>query len=183
MRVANLSIEDALKIQHDVWRDERGLFVETWNERDLARCCGLDVRFVQDNLSLSRQWTVRGLHYQIQQAQGKLIRVVTGRIYDVIVDLRRRSPTFRKAMGIYLSADEFESLWVPPGCAHGFLALEHDTRVSYKVTEYWAAQFERTLLWSDAALALEWPIPKGITAIVSSKDLAGTPLNSTPYYE
>ena len=182
MQAAKLAIEGALKLQHDVWRDERGLFLETWNERELARC-GLEVRFVQDNLSVSRQWTVRGLHYQIQQPQGKLVRVLTGKIYDVIVDLRRTSPTFGRSLGISLAADEYEALWVPPGCAHGFLALEHDTRVSYKVSDYWAAPLERTLLWNDAALGIEWPIPQGITPIVSAKDAAGLPLRSAPYYE
>lgn len=182
MRSVNLELDGALKLQHDVWRDERGLFVETWNERELAEC-GLDVRFVQDNLSLSRQWTVRGLHYQIQQPQGKLVRVLTGKIYDVIVDLRRHSPTFHHAIGVHLCADEYDALWVPPGCAHGFLALENDTRVTYKVTDYWAAQFERTLLWNDASLGVQWPIPNGIAPIISSKDADGMPLRSAPYYE
>ncbi len=182
MRATSLDIDGALRLEHDVWRDERGLFVETWNERELARC-GLELRFVQDNLSLSRQWTVRGLHYQIQQPQGKLVRVLTGKIFDVIVDLRRRSPTFRHAIGVHVSAEDYDALWVPPGCAHGFLALEHDTRVSYKVTDYWAAQFERTLLWNDAELSVEWPIPQDVSPIVSSKDAAGIPLQSAPYYE
>lgn len=182
MRTLNLDIHGCLKIQHDVWRDDRGLFLETWNERDLARC-GLEARFVQDNLSLSRQWTVRGLHYQIQQPQGKLVRVLTGKIYDVIVDLRRQSPTFRRAIGVPLSSDEYEALWVPPGCAHGFLALEHDTRVSYKVTDYWAHQFERTLLWNDISLGIRWPIPDGVAPVISPKDAAGLPLESAPYYE
>jgi dTDP-4-dehydrorhamnose 3,5-epimerase len=182
MRAVKLDVDGALKLQHDVWRGERGLFLEAWNERELARI-GLEARFVQDNLSVSRQWTVRGLHYQIQQPQGKLIRILTGKIYDVIVDLRRHSPTFRRAIGIYLSADDHEALWVPPGCAHGFLALEHDTRVTYKVTDYWAAQFERTLLWNDPALGIEWPVPDGITPIVSKKDATGMPLESAAHYE
>jgi dTDP-4-dehydrorhamnose 3,5-epimerase len=182
MRAVKLDIDGALKLQHDVWRDERGLFMEAWNERELARI-GLEARFVQDNLSVSRQWTVRGLHYQIQQPQGKLIRVLTGKIYDVIADLRRQSPTYRRTIGIYLSADDYEALWVPPGCAHGFLALEHDTRVTYKVTDYWAAQFERTLLWNDPALGIGWPIPDGITPIVSKKDAAGMPLERAAHYE
>lgn len=182
MRASALAIDGVLKLEHDVWRDERGLFVETWNERALAGC-GLDVRFVQDNLSLSRQWTVRGLHYQIQQPQGKLVRVLTGRIFDVVVDLRRQSPTFRRAIGVHLAAEQYDALWVPPGCAHGFLALEQDTRVSYKVTDYWAAQFERTLLWNDSSLRIEWPIPTGITPIISAKDAAGAPFESAPCYE
>lgn len=182
MRASALDIDGALKLEHDVWRDERGLFVETWNERALGRC-GLDIRFVQDNLSLSRQWTVRGLHYQIQQPQGKLVRVLTGKIFDVIVDLRRRSPTFRRAIGVHLAADEYDALWVPPGCAHGFLALEHDTRVSYKVSDYWAAPFERTLLWNDPSLGIEWPIPNGVAPIISAKDAAGVPLENTLCYE
>ena len=182
MRVLTLDIDGVLKFQHDVWQDERGLFLETWNGRELANN-GLAADFVQDNLSISKQWTVRGLHYQIEQPQGKLIRVITGRIYDVIVDLRRRSPTFRRAIGVQICADDHESLWVPPGCAHGFLALEHDARVAYKVTDYWAPQFERTLLWSDPALGISWPIRTGIHPIVSQKDAAGTPLDNAAYYE
>jgi dTDP-4-dehydrorhamnose 3,5-epimerase len=181
MQVQTLQIEGVIKFRPNVWRDDRGLFVETWNERELAKH-GLDMRFVQDNMSLSRRWTLRGLHYQIEQAQGKFVRAVTGAIYDVVVDLRRSSPTFRRAIGVHLAADDYEALWVPPGCAHGFLALEDDTRVAYKVTDYWAPQFERTLLWNDPALDIPWPIPAGVAPIVSAKDAAGAPLASAPDY-
>lgn len=181
MRVTALGIDGALKLQQDVWRDERGLFVETWNARSLAQA-GLDVTFVQDNLSISKQWTVRGLHYQITQPQGKLIRVLTGKIYDVFVDLRRSSPTFGRTVGIYLSADDYEAIWVPPGCAHGFLALQDDTRVTYKVTDYWAPGAERTLLWNDPALRIEWPLPPNTTPIISQKDASGTPLAAAATY-
>lgn len=182
MRAFALELDGVLRLERDVWRDDRGLFLETWNPQALARV-GLEATFVQDNLSLSKQWTLRGLHYQIQPPQGKLISVVTGSIYDVVVDLRRRSKTFRRAIGIHLAADEYAALWVPPGYAHGFLALEPDTRVAYKVTDSWAPDFERTLLWQDPALAIQWPIPAGIAPIVSKKDAAGSPLDSAAYYE
>jgi dTDP-4-dehydrorhamnose 3,5-epimerase len=181
MQAEPLAIAGVIKFSHDVWRDDRGLFLESWNERALAQQ-GLDVRFVQDNMSLSRQWTVRGLHYQIEQPQGKLIRVITGAVYDVIVDLRRSSPTFRRALGVRLTAERFESLWVPPGCAHGFLALADDTRVAYKVTDFWAPQHERTLLWNDPALDIPWPLPAGVAPIVSAKDAAGLHLHEAPDY-
>lgn len=182
MRAIALDVQGALKLEDDVWRDERGVFVETWNARTLAGI-GLDVSFVQDNLSLSKQWTVRGLHYQITQPQGKLIRVLSGKIYDVFVDLRRRSSTFGRAVGVYLSADDYAALWIPPGCAHGFVALEDDTRVTYKVTDFWAPGAERTLLWNDPALGIEWPIPKDATPIISQKDANGTPLAAAACYE
>jgi len=182
MRAVPLELAGVLKLEQQAWRDDRGVFLETWNRRALAQL-GLDVDFVQDNLSLSRQWVVRGLHYQIKQPQGKLVRVLTGEIYDVLVDLRRSSSTFGRAIGVHLAAAAHEALWVPPGFAHGFVALAPDTRVSYKVTDYWAPEFERTLLWNDPQLGIDWPIPANAVPIVSAKDAAGAPLERADCYE
>lgn len=181
MRAVPLTLAGALKIEHQIWRDERGAFVETWNEREFAKL-GLTESFVQDNMSTSRRWTVRGLHYQVEQSQGKLVRVVAGEVFDVIVDLRRSAPTFGRALGVPLSAERGESLWVPPGFAHGFLALSDDTKVAYKVTDFWAPKMERTLLWNDPALQIEWPIPSSVAPIVSAKDAVGAPLASAETY-
>ena len=181
MRAIPLELAGVLKFEHDTWRDERGLFVETWNRRELAKC-GVEADFVQDNVSVSRQWTVRGLHYQIQQPQGKLVRVLSGEIFDAVVDLRRSSPSFGRAIGIRLSAQTYDALWIPPGFAHGFLALENDTKVTYKVTDYWAPKFERTLLWNDPKLKLDWPIPPHATPIVSAKDAVGAALDGAESY-
>lgn len=181
MRAIALELPGVLKFEHDVWRDERGLFVETWNRRELAQC-GVAADFVQDNVSVSRQWTVRGLHYQIQQPQGKLVRVLSGEIFDAVVDLRRSSPSFGRAIGIRLSAQTYDALWIPPGFAHGFLALENDTKVTYKVTDYWAPKSERTLLWNDPKLKIRWPLPPDATPIVSAKDAVGAPLDRAESY-
>jgi dTDP-4-dehydrorhamnose 3,5-epimerase len=181
MRAIALELAGVLKIEHDVWRDERGLFVETWNRRELVKCGVVD-DFVQDNVSVSKQWTVRGLHYQIQQPQGKLVRVLSGEIFDAVVDLRRSSPSFGQAIGIRLSARTYDALWIPPGFAHGFLALENDTKVTYKVTDYWAPKSERTLLWNDPKLKIDWPIPPDAMPIVSAKDAIGAPLDRAESY-
>lgn len=181
MRAIPLELPGVVKFEHDVWRDERGLFVETWNRRELVKC-GVEADFVQDNVSVSKQWTVRGLHYQIQQPQGKLVRVLHGEIFDAVVDLRRSSPFFGRAIGIRLSAQTYDALWVPPGFAHGFLALENDTKVTYKVTDYWAPKFERTLLWNDPRLQLLWPIPPDTMPIVSAKDAVGATLEHAENY-
>lgn len=181
MRAQSLSIAGVLRIEHQLWRDERGTFVETWNER-VFRDLGLTAEFVQDNLSISRQWTVRGLHYQVQQPQGKLIRVLAGEIFDVLVDLRRSSPTFRRAIGVHLAAASGDSLWVPEGLAHGFVALTDQTQVAYKMTDFWMPSAERTLLWNDPALQVDWPIPPGVRPTVSAKDAAGTALENADLF-
>lgn len=182
MRAVALSLDGVMRIEHAVWRDERGLFVETWNRRELAGC-GIEADFVQDNLSLSRRWTLRGLHYQLPpHPQGKLLRVLTGSIHDVVVDLRRSSPSFGKSLAVRLSAQAGEALWIPPGLAHGFLALADDTLVSYKATDYWSPDCERTLLWNDEQLGLEWPLPEGVQPVISAKDAAGTPFVSAAVY-
>lgn len=181
MRAVSLELTGAVIIEHQIWHDERGAFVETWNEREFAKL-GLAASFVQDNMSTSRRWTVRGLHYQVEHAQGKLVRVLAGEVFDVIVDLRRNSSTFGRALGVPLSAERGESLWVPQGFAHGFLALTNDTKVAYKVTNFWAPKMERTLLWNDPALKIDWPLPANVAPIISAKDALGSPLASAETY-
>jgi dTDP-4-dehydrorhamnose 3,5-epimerase len=175
MHAAALSLAGVLLIEHQVFEDARGAFFESWNERDFA-AAGVGARFVQENVSRSRAHVLRGLHYQIRQTQGKLVRVLAGEIFDVVVDLRRSSATFGKSLSVRLDAAAARSLWVPPGCAHGFLALAEETRVQYKVTDFWSREAERTLLWNDAALGIRWPLPAGVTPLLSAKDREGVPL-------
>lgn len=162
-------------IEHQVFEDERGAFFEGWNERDFA-AAGIGARFVQQNVSRSARWVLRGLHYQTPQAQGKLVRVLTGEIFDVVVDLRRSSPAFGRSHALRLDARAARSLWVPPGFAHGFLALAADTCVQYQVTDYWSRAAEQTLAWNDAALGIAWPLPEGTAPLLSPKDRAGRSL-------
>jgi dTDP-4-dehydrorhamnose 3,5-epimerase len=159
-------------IEPDVYADARGAFFEAWNERTFATA-GIEARFVQENVSISKRHVLRGLHYQVSQAQGKLIRVLAGAVFDVIVDLRRASPGFGRSLSISLDVRELRSLWVPPGFAHGFLALADDTVVQYKVTDFWAPQAERTLAWRDPALGISWPLPPGTEPLLSDKDRRG----------
>ena len=159
--------------------DDRGFFFESWNARAFADA-GIDAAFVQDNHSRSRRGVLRGLHYQIEHAQGKLVRVVSGEVFDVVVDLRRSSPTFGRAVGMTLSAENRKMLWVPPGFAHGFLALSESVDFLYKTTDYWYPQHERTLLWNDPALAIDWPL--AVPPILAAKDAAGTPLAQAEVY-
>ena len=175
MRAAPLSLPGVLLIEHQVFDDARGAFYESWNERDFA-AAGIEARFVQENVSGSRAYVLRGLHYQIRQTQGKLVRVLAGEIFDVVVDLRRSSATFGRSLSVQLDAAGARSLWVPPGFAHGFLALADETRVQYKVTDYWSREAERTLKWNDPALAVRWPLPAGVEPLVSAKDREGAPL-------
>jgi len=175
MRVAPLALPGVLLIKHRVFEDARGAFFESWNERDFA-AAGIEARFVQENVSRSRAGVLRGLHYQVRQTQGKLVRVLAGEIFDVVVDLRRSSATFGKSCSVQLDATGTRSLWVPAGFAHGFLALADETRVQYKVTDYWSPEAERTLQWNDPALAIRWPLPAGRVPLLSAKDAAGAPL-------
>lgn len=175
MRATALALEGVVVIEHQVFDDARGAFFESWNERDFA-AAGIAARFVQENVSRSRAYVLRGLHYQIRQMQGKLVRVLAGAIFDVVVDLRRSSPTFGRSCTVQLDATAARSLWVPPGFAHGFLALADETRVQYKVTDFWSREAERTLRWNDPALGLSWPLPVGREPLLSAKDQDGTPL-------
>ncbi|HTC15689.1 MAG TPA: dTDP-4-dehydrorhamnose 3,5-epimerase [Steroidobacteraceae bacterium] len=175
MRSSPLSLAGVMLIEHTQFADPRGAFFESWNARDFA-AAGIDAQFVQENVSVSRRYVLRGLHYQVSQVQGKLIRVLAGRIFDVVVDLRRSSASFGQSVAVTLAAETARSLWVPPGFAHGFLALADDTQVQYKVTDFWAPPAERTLAWDDPALAVRWPLPAGTVPVMSEKDRQGKTL-------
>jgi dTDP-4-dehydrorhamnose 3,5-epimerase len=164
-------IPDVVLIRPKVFGDARGYFLESWEERKFA-AAGINARFVQDNHSHSARHTLRGLHYQIQQPQGKLVRVVTGTVYDVVVDIRRSSPTFGKWVGVTLSADDHEMLWVPAGFAHGFLVLSEHADFLYRCTDFWAPAHERAILWCDRELGVRWPLPAGVQPVLSPKDAA-----------
>jgi dTDP-4-dehydrorhamnose 3,5-epimerase len=175
MRVSALALPGVLLVEHEVFEDTRGSFYESWNERDFA-AAGIAARFVQQNVSESQRWALRGLHYQIRHAQGKLVRVLAGEIFDVVVDLRRASPWFGRSLALTLDAARARSLWVPPGFAHGFLSLAPGTRVQYQVTDFWSRESERSLVWNDPALGIEWPLPPGVSPRLSAKDAAAPPL-------
>jgi dTDP-4-dehydrorhamnose 3,5-epimerase len=175
MRATPLAIFGVVLIEHQVFADNRGAFFESWNERDFS-AAGVDVRFVQENVSVSARHVLRGLHYQSPHVQGKLVRVLAGEIFDVVVDLRRSSPTFGRSLNVTLNAETPRSLWVPEGLAHGFLSLADDTRVQYKVTDFWAKGAERSLAWNDPALGIHWPLPPRVEPILSDKDHRGMPL-------
>lgn len=174
MKFVPTALPGVLIVEPHVFGDERGLFFESWSERKFAQG-GIDARFVQDNHSRSARGVLRGLHYQIRQPQGKLIRVVTGRIFDVVVDIRKSSPTFGSSFAIRLDSDEHRMLWVPPGLAHGFCVLSDVADVLYKATDFYAPEHERTLLWSDPVLGIRWPVTG--TPTVSAKDAAGVALS------
>jgi dTDP-4-dehydrorhamnose 3,5-epimerase len=180
MKVTRTSLPGVLVLSAPIYRDERGAFCETFNQRAMAEA-GLPGPWVQDNFSSSRKNVLRGIHYQVIQPQGKLIRVARGAVFDVAVDLRRGSPTFRKHLAIELDADSGEMLWIPEGFGHGFLALTESVGFSYKVTDFYSPQGERTILWSDPELAIPWPIAPG-AAIVSEKDRAGLPLREADIF-
>jgi dTDP-4-dehydrorhamnose 3,5-epimerase len=172
VKVTPTAIPDVRLVEPRVFEDARGFFLESWNARTLAGA-GLNATFVQDNHSHSVRSVLRGLHYQVQHAQGKLVRVVAGEVYDVAVDLRRGSPTFGRHVAVTLSAQNHRMLWVPPGFAHGFVTLSQAADFLYKTTDYWYPEHERTLLWNDPELRIEWPVAQPILA---PKDAAGTPL-------
>ena len=174
MKRIETRIPSVLLFEPRVFSDDRGFFMEVWNEKTFANL-GLDRVFVQDNHSQSSRGVVRGLHYQIKQAQGKLVRVTAGRVYDVVVDLRRSSETFRQWVGVELSAENKRLLWVPPGFAHGFIALEDRTDFLYRCTDFYAPDHERTLLWNDPALGIDWPLD-GLTPLTAAKDAEGRTL-------
>ena len=180
MKAVATRIADAQLLEPRVFEDSRGSFFESYNERVLAEM-GIMGPFVQDNQSFSYKDVVRGLHYQIKQPQGKLIRCLSGEIYDVAVDIRRGSPTFCQWVGETLSAANRKMLWIPPGFAHGFMVLSASAEVLYKATDFWAPQHERTILWNDPALQIPWPHKD--RAILSAKDLAGLTLEHAAVYE
>ena len=176
MNFTPTKIPDVLLIEPKVFGDARGFFYESWNERTF-RSLGLDVHFVQDNHSKSQKNVLRGLHYQIQHPQGKLVRVVSGAVYDVAVDLRRSSPTFGQWVGFVLSAENAQMAWIPPGFAHGFCVTSESAEFLYKTTDYWYPEHERTLLWNDPTLNINWPLHD--TPLIAAKDAAGRLLADT----
>src|SRR3954469_18888502 len=176
MQIVKTAIPEVLVIEPRVFGDARGFFYESWNERAFDAAVGRKVRFVQDNHSASAQNVLRGLHYQVRQPQGKLVRVVAGEVFDVAVDLRRSSPTFGRAVAERLSADNHRMMWVPEGFAHGFLVLSERAEFLYKTTDYYAPEHERTLLWNDPALGIDWPVDGA--PLLKPKDQAGAPLAS-----
>jgi dTDP-4-dehydrorhamnose 3,5-epimerase len=178
MNVTPTALPDVKLVEPRVFGDERGFFFESWNRRALA-AAGIDAEFVQDNHSRSRRGVLRGLHYQIEHPQGKLVRVVAGEVFDVAVDLRRASPTFGRHVAVTLSEANRRMLWVPPGFAHGFVVVSEHAEFLYKTTDYWYPEHERTLLWNDPALGIAWPVA---APQLAGKDAAGTPLQSAETY-
>ncbi|MBS1186812.1 MAG: rmlC [Burkholderiaceae bacterium] len=181
MKVLPADLSGVLLIEPDVYPDARGWFFESFNQRHFSDATGLDVRFVQDNISHSAKNVVRGLHYQIRQPQGKLVTVLAGEIRDVVVDLRQSSRTFGHWFGVTLSAENRRQLWVPPGFAHGFAVTGESADVLYKVTDYWAPQHERCLRWNDPALGIDWQLPGA--AILSDKDGQGALLAAAEVFD
>jgi dTDP-4-dehydrorhamnose 3,5-epimerase len=170
MNVISTSISEVLVIEPKVFGDSRGFFFESFNHKNFSQATGLDVKFVQDNHSRSVKGVLRGLHYQIRQPQGKLVRVVRGQVFDVAVDIRRSSPTFGRWVGVELTEDNYRQLWVPSGFAHGFYVLSDTADFLYKTTDYYFPDLERSLLWNDPAIAVPWPIQADVSPIISAKD-------------
>ena len=168
MNVIKTNLPEVMIIEPKVFGDERGFFYESFNAKKFAELTGLNVEFVQDNHSMSAKNILRGLHYQIQQAQGKLVRVVSGEVFDVAVDLRKSSPRFGQWTGAFLSAENNKQMWIPPGFAHGFVVTSDKAEFLYKTTDYWAPEFERSLMWNDPAIGIEWPITDA--PMLSGKD-------------
>ncbi len=169
-------------IEPRVFGDARGFFLESWNQRVFDEAIGQSLHFVQDNHSRSAQGVLRGMHYQLTQPQGKLVRVVSGRVFDVAVDMRRDSPRLGQWTGVELSADNHRMLWIPPGFAHGFLVMSESADFLYKATAYYAPQDEHTLAWDDPRVAIDWPLEAGRAPRVSAKDQAGARLADAPLY-
>ena len=181
MQVVQTAIPEVLILEPQVYGDERGFFFESFNQQKFESLTGVKANFVQDNHSRSAVNVLRGLHYQIQQPQGKLVRVVAGEVFDVAVDLRRQSATFGKWVGVILSAENKRQLWVPPGFAHGFLVLKEGTEFLYKTTDYYAPQHERCIRWDDPEIGIEWPL-SGEPAL-SAKDQLGLDFSKADVFE
>ena len=179
MKVIETALPDVLLLEPRVFEDERGHFFESYNKKTL-KDLGIDYEFVQDNHSRSKKGVLRGLHYQIQQPQGKLVRVIEGEVFDVAVDIRKSSPTFGQWVGFNLSAANKRIAWIPPGFAHGFLTLSDAAEFLYKTTDYWAPEYERCIRWDDADIAIEWPF--AALPIVSDKDKSGLKLTAATVY-
>ena len=181
MKVETTTLPGVMLIKADVFEDSRGAFLESWNARNFA-AAGIDAEFVQDNLSESARHTLRGLHYQVEQAQGKLVRVVQGEIFDVVVDLRRSSPAFGQSLGMMLSWERKDALWIPPGFAHGFLVTSDTAVFEYKCTDYYAPGHERAIRWNDPDLGIDWPLPDGVEPLLSDKDAAAVAFRDADTY-
>ena len=182
MKATALAIPDVILFEPQVFKDERGFFFESFNQAKFEAAIGKKVVFVQDNHSCSVKNVLRGLHYQIQQPQGKLLRVVKGEVFDVAVDIRKSSPSFGKWVGQILSAENKRQLWVPEGFAHGFLVMSESAEFIYKTTDYWAPEFERCIAWNDQNLAIQWPFD-GRTPSLSAKDQIGKLLREAETFE
>jgi dTDP-4-dehydrorhamnose 3,5-epimerase len=180
MKVIPTSIPDVLIFEPRVYKDERGFFMESWNAHAFGEAVGGGIRFVQDNHSRSRRGVLRGLHYQIRQPQGKLVRVASGRVFDVAIDLRKSSPAFGRWTGVELSADNCRQLWIPAGFAHGFLVLSDSADFLYKTSDYYAPEHERNVAWNDPVIGIDWPAE--VTPVLSAKDKAGTPLHEAEVF-
>lgn len=181
MKFTRTAIGDVVVIDPVIHEDARGFLMETWQERRYQEA-GIDARFVQDVHSRSSRNTLRGLHYQIGRPQGKLIRVVRGEVYDVAVDVRRSSSTYGQWVGEYLSAENRRLIWIPPGFAHGFLVLSDSADFEYRMTDYYAPGEERTILWDDPDIGIDWPLPEGSEPLLSAKDLAGVAFREAETY-
>jgi dTDP-4-dehydrorhamnose 3,5-epimerase len=182
LSITATDIHDVLIITAKVFSDERGWFKEPFNAQDFAIATGLNIEFVQDGHSFSRQWTLRGLHYQLKRTQGKLVRVIAGSVFDVVVDIRKDSPTYGKWVGVELSAHNHKQLWIPAGLAHGFLVLSDTAEVLYKTTDYYHPQSEVSLAWNDPQVNIKWPLPKGLTPNMNAKDSAGLSWDAAPKF-
>lgn len=182
MKIIDTDIPDVKLIEPKVFTDERGFFMETFQKRVFSEA-GLPTEFVQDNHSGSRQGILRGLHYQLKHSQGKLVRVVVGEVFDVAVDLRKSSPTFGQWTGAVLSAENKRGLWVPPGFGHGYYVMSDWAEFVYKVTDFYAPEWERTILWNDPQIGIEWPLVNGQMPVVSGKDAAGKLLSQADIFD
>ncbi len=182
MEFIQTDIPDVLLVKPRVFDDDRGFFMETFQANKM-RTGGIAHDFVQDNHSRSKRGTLRGLHYQIDNVQGKLVRVTSGEIYDVVVDMRKSSPTFGKWVGAFLSAENKQQLWVPPGFAHGFHVLSESADVLYKATDFYNAKAERCIIWNDEDLGIEWHVPEGEKPVLSSKDLEGSSFKNAEVFD
>ncbi|MHC1773555.1 MAG: dTDP-4-dehydrorhamnose 3,5-epimerase [Flexilinea sp.] len=180
MKFVNQSIPDVVLIKPQVFKNERGFFFESWQKKEFSKA-GIDIEFVQDNHSGSVKNVLRGLHYQIQQSQGKLIRVIAGEVFDAAVDIRKSSPTFGKWVGATLSSENFNMLWIPPGFAHGFLVLSDYAEFVYKATDFYAPGFERSIRWDDPDIGIDWPL-NGQTPVLSAKDAKGSSLHDAEVF-
>ncbi|PKN17983.1 MAG: dTDP-4-dehydrorhamnose 3,5-epimerase [Deltaproteobacteria bacterium HGW-Deltaproteobacteria-6] len=181
MNIIKTDLPDVLIIEPRVFGDARGFFFESFNQKDWQEKTGLRTTFVQDNHSRSERHVLRGLHYQIQQPQGKLVRVVRGKVFDVAVDIRRSSPDFGRWVSTELSEDNHRQLWIPEGFAHGFLVLTDFAEFLYKTTDYWAPRYERTIIWNDPDLAIQWPLEQ--QPVLSTKDRDGVSFKKAEYFK